>query len=439
MTPEPDGSKERTMSEQLHCPRCGHEIDREHPVCPGCGVKLRFRPLNLPKPTDEPVIKIPKAVADKIEPTPAPRVPRSPVQSGEDKTVPSPPTAETSRKKEFPGERAPDGFGGAWGRGWKFSFEGRASRKEYWLRQISFALEGAVVLVAAGILRSTLDSDLPLLLVLAWLLAILVPGWALFARRLHDVGFSGYLAIGRPVAVGLDIAWVAIPILYELEVISFDAALWAEPISTWAVVVSCVQFALEAIFGMFPGVPGANKHGANPYGIKGTPSDRMQAICSNLAEQSRRLGTVAGANIAKLPGLFNRYLVPAGTCEGCGAKLPHGKKFCPRCGRPVPEAKPCRKCGGKVAPGEKFCPQCGTPVFETCRGCGGKLDPGQEFCPQCGMPVSTVPEKVACRKCGAELDAGQKFCPKCGSPVEGALKEEQPAPRETLESPAQEE
>lgn len=381
---------------------------------------MKFRPLNLPKTTDKPVIKIPKAVADKLEPapTPVPHVPPVPPQSGEDKAPQPRQTEETSPKEVQPGERTPGGFMGAWGRGWKFSFKGRASRKEYWLRQISFAMEGMVVLGIAGILRSTLESDLPLLLVLAWLLAILVPGWALFARRLHDGGFFGCLSAGRPIAVGLGIAWVLIPILYELEVISFDTFLLVESVSSWAEILFCVQFALETVFGLFPGVPGANKHGANPYGIEGPPPARMQAVCTNLAGQSKRIGAVAGAGFAKLPGLFNRFLVPAGTCEECGGKLPHGKKFCPRCGHPAPEARACRKCGGKVAPGEKFCPQCGTPVSGTCRGCGGKLEPGQEFCPQCGLPVSAVPEKVACRKCGEQLVPGQKFCPKCGTPVE---------------------
>lgn len=434
------------MSEQLHCPRCGHEIDREHPVCPGCGVKLRFRPLNLPKPTDAPVIKIPKAVSDQSEPAPVPRVPPVPVQSGEDKAPPPQQAEGTSPKEVHPGKRAPAGFMGAWGRGWKFSFQGRASRKEYWLRQISFALEGAVVLIAAGILRSTLESDLPLLLVLVWLLASLVPGWALFARRLHDGGFPGCLAAGRPVAVGLDIAWVSIPVLYELEVLTFDAFLLAEPVATWALALSCVQFAFEAVFGLFPSEPGTNEHGANPYGMEGPQSTRLQTVCANLAAQSKRIGAVAGEGAAKLPGLFGRFLVPAGTCEGCGGKLARGKKFCPRCGRPVPEPKICRKCGGKVASGEKFCPQCGTPVFETCRGCGAKLEACQEFCPQCGLSVSSAPEKATCRKCGEELDAGQKFCPKCGTPVAGegggterAAKGEGAALREELESPAREE
>lgn len=49
------------MGETLRCPKCGHGIDRENPVCPGCGAKLKVKTLRLPEPR---VLRIPKAVAD---------------------------------------------------------------------------------------------------------------------------------------------------------------------------------------------------------------------------------------------------------------------------------------------------------------------------------------------------------------------------------------
>lgn len=45
------------MSETLRCPKCGHGIDRENPVCPGCGAKLKVRQLKLP---ETPVVRVPK-------------------------------------------------------------------------------------------------------------------------------------------------------------------------------------------------------------------------------------------------------------------------------------------------------------------------------------------------------------------------------------------
>lgn len=49
------------MSEKLHCPKCGHEIERENPVCPGCGAKLKVRQLKIP---EKHIIKVPKSEAD---------------------------------------------------------------------------------------------------------------------------------------------------------------------------------------------------------------------------------------------------------------------------------------------------------------------------------------------------------------------------------------
>ena len=49
------------MSETLRCPKCGHEIDRENPVCAGCGAKLKVKPLKLP---EKRVVKVPKKIVD---------------------------------------------------------------------------------------------------------------------------------------------------------------------------------------------------------------------------------------------------------------------------------------------------------------------------------------------------------------------------------------
>ena len=49
------------MSETLRCPKCGHEIDRENPVCAGCGAKLKVKPLKLP---EKRIVKVPKKIVD---------------------------------------------------------------------------------------------------------------------------------------------------------------------------------------------------------------------------------------------------------------------------------------------------------------------------------------------------------------------------------------
>ena len=69
-------------------------------------------------------------------------------------------------------------------------FRGRATRSEYWW----FTLFNIIV-------SSVLGLALPILSWL-WTLAVLIPGFALCVRRLHDVGKSGwfYLWILLPLA-----------------------------------------------------------------------------------------------------------------------------------------------------------------------------------------------------------------------------------------------
>ncbi|WP_258229307.1 DUF805 domain-containing protein [Arthrobacter sp. HMWF013] len=78
------------------------------------------------------------------------------------------------------------------------TFSGRASRSEYWW----WVLANGIVLIlfyAAAILSALNEPEVGLMIVQGlastWLLATLVPAWALIARRLHDVNVSGWLAL----------------------------------------------------------------------------------------------------------------------------------------------------------------------------------------------------------------------------------------------------
>ena len=295
------------MSATLRCPKCGHEIDRENPVCAGCGAKLKVKPLKLP---ETPVVKVPMAATDKGRPLPQPEGYRW-VKSD---------------------ERAPSSFGEAWSRGWKYSFAGRASRKEFWLRQISFVLEGVGVGFVAGLLSGMVGNSLPMLLVWIWMLAAMVPMCALFVRRLHDGGFSGWVGVGRPIAIVLCFVGALIPILFQLGAVSYYAAVRGEDIAFFGGLLSFIQGVVEIVFGVLPGTPGTNKYGPNPYA---------------------KTVSTTGADV--LPG--------TGVCQSCGRQLEPGQKFCPGCGKPtVPEKAKCRRCGNELDAGQKFCPHCGTSV-----------------------------------------------------------------------------
>ena len=100
-------------------------------------------------------------------------------------------------------------------------FSGRARRSEYWL----FVLFCMIVNVAASIIDIVLGMEL---LQTVSTLAFMIPGWAVFCRRMHDTGRSGW-------------NW-----------------LWALlPFVGWIVLL---------IFACQDSQPGANKYGFNPKG-----------------------------------------------------------------------------------------------------------------------------------------------------------------------------
>ena len=67
-------------------------------------------------------------------------------------------------------------------------FEGRATRKEYWIFTLANTIIGFVILglgILTGISHISQLSTL-------YRLALIVPGTAVATRRLHDIGRSGW-------------------------------------------------------------------------------------------------------------------------------------------------------------------------------------------------------------------------------------------------------
>jgi len=60
------------------------------------------------------------------------------------------------------------------------NFSGRARRKEYWM----FVLFNVIISMALGFIHPMLQG--------VYMLAVLIPGWAVAIRRMHDVGKSGW-------------------------------------------------------------------------------------------------------------------------------------------------------------------------------------------------------------------------------------------------------
>jgi uncharacterized membrane protein YhaH (DUF805 family) len=117
-------------------------------------------------------------------------------------------------------------------------FSGRARRLECWL----FALFNVVILTVLVIIdtvaRLSIGSNTGLLGSI-YLLAVLVPGLAVGARRLHDVGYSGW--------------WQVLDLV---------------PIAGWAVVIRL--FCME-------GDPEDNRWGPNPMAVPATGKARATA------------------------------------------------------------------------------------------------------------------------------------------------------------------
>jgi len=87
-------------------------------------------------------------------------------------------------------------------------FSGRAQRKEYWF----FALFNIIIVFALGLLEGALgiapESD-ESVLAMVYVLAILLPIYAVSVRRLHDTGRSGWwFLIGFIPLVGIIILLV---------------------------------------------------------------------------------------------------------------------------------------------------------------------------------------------------------------------------------------
>jgi len=115
-------------------------------------------------------------------------------------------------------------------------------------------------------------------------------------------------------------------------------------------------------------------------------------------------------------------------CNKCGAPMPMGSTFCPKCGlaqvqeNQKPAKAPegavvgvvCPGCGKGSPKGVKFCPECGGALTAKCPGCGAMGDADDKFCQECGKKMPTAAGAGKCTKCGADAK-GAKFCPECGA------------------------
>ncbi len=87
------------------------------------------------------------------------------------------------------------------------NFEGRARRAEYWyfrLVNVIMAVIGTLIIVAffAAFGEDSFVPFIPLIIALLVVMALIIPGLAVSARRLHDTGKSGWLLLIGVINVG---------------------------------------------------------------------------------------------------------------------------------------------------------------------------------------------------------------------------------------------
>ena len=108
-------------------------------------------------------------------------------------------------------------------------FSGRARRQEYWLFALFNFIAGIIIGVIAGVLVSVTNVTAFAYLGSIYNLAVLIPGLAVFFRRLHDIGKSGW--------------WWLLAFI---------------PFIGWIVLL---------VFCCLDSQPGENKYGPNPKGL----------------------------------------------------------------------------------------------------------------------------------------------------------------------------
>ena len=108
-------------------------------------------------------------------------------------------------------------------------FSGRARRQEYWLFALFNIIAGIIIGVIAGVLVSVTKVTAFAFLGTIYNLAVLIPGFAVLFRRLHDTGRSGW--------------WWLIAFI---------------PIIGWIVLI---------VFCCLDSQPGENQYGPNPKGL----------------------------------------------------------------------------------------------------------------------------------------------------------------------------
>jgi uncharacterized membrane protein YhaH (DUF805 family) len=193
------------------------------------------------------------------------------------------------------------------------STRGRASRSEYWWF-VLFATVAGSVLQNVPVVGALLS------------LVLLCPHICVTARRLHDIGWSGW--------------WQLMPLvlmIFGILSFAFDNS-----------GTLCVASALGAIvFGLYFGLRRGTPPGVdNPYG--GAPDS-----FSDLPDTASAPSTEGEFVLEEENGML---------CPNCGKFFAAGDRFCGQCGHAYPQPPSCPSCGNRLNDDSRFCTKCGAKL-----------------------------------------------------------------------------
>lgn len=138
-----------------------------------------------------------------------------------------------------------------------FTWQGRASRKEYWLFML-VAVAAAMLFLGVTIYLKTMAF---FWVYAVWIAICLIPSLSVAIRRLHDINLSGWwIAVIFALSSGMEIAWAA-PSVDRWLVASFSVDMWIVS-TTVAVIINIAWLAAM----LWKGTKGDNRFGPPPAG-----------------------------------------------------------------------------------------------------------------------------------------------------------------------------
>ena len=146
-------------------------------------------------------------------------------------------------------------------------FSGRASRSEYWYFYLFNFLIGFII----GFISGFLGFFSPYLAlpfnICSWIytIAAILPSWAVFVRRFHDIGKSAWLAF---TGLFIFLGWLLLTILLFIGVLSGSIDVPDVVGAGYAIISVLLMLVVSIIwyivFPCLPSLQGSNKYGPQP-------------------------------------------------------------------------------------------------------------------------------------------------------------------------------